>query len=463
MAKFDAAKAIFAGVDANQDGKIDRDEFQNWLSISALTSPSSSQDTSISGIVVNNDSDGRAKLSEYDASSQNIADSTAGGNNNKNVNTASVTVGANERASKATIETSSVQETNEYLTRMATGVYNDPNPEIIRRAAPEGPIVYQQKIFIRFLQPPPVPPPGPLIIKEVRPQQPPPPPPLIVRQRAPPLPAPPPLILRERPPEIPASVGSETVVRHLKPLPAPPRSVVIERLPPPPQKPRDIIIERWIPYGPFAKRRTVVQRAPPPIPYPQPRNIIVVYDDVQTRVVRRFERLGVIREDPQAYVARYGASLLDASQLIQQARNAGVVEDLSPPAAAASSAQFTSSAVLATDTHEIATAAGRFPSATQTQRFSSSSSPSSSNTFDGLQVVGDLEANIYNLDGSTNVSPSYASSLSSNFVNDSALSESVGIGSNRLDTATARFAVADTNRDGRLNRTEFQRYLQGGI
>ncbi|CAF1238314.1 unnamed protein product [Adineta ricciae] len=461
MAKFDAAKAIFTRVDVNQDGKIDRDEFQNWLSASALTSPSSSQDTSINGIVVNNDSDDKTKLSEYDASSQNVADSTAGRNNNKNVYTASVTVGTNERASKATIETSSTQETNEYLTRMSTGVYNDPNPEIIRRAAPEGPIVYQQKIFVRFLQPPPVPPPGPLIIKEVRPQQPPPPPPLIVRQRAPPLPAPPPLILRERPPEIPASVGSETVVRHLKPLPIPPRSVVIERLPPAPQKPRDIIIERWIPYGPFGKRRTIVQRAPPPIQYPQPRNIIVIYDDVQTRVVRRFERLGVTREDPQAYVARYGASLLDASQLIQQARNAGVVEDLSPPAAT-SSTQFTSSAVLAADTNEIATVAGRFPNVTQAQRFSSLS-PSTSNTFDGLQVVGDLEANIYNLDASTNVSPSYASSLSSNFVNESALSESVGIGSNRLDTAAARFAVADTNRDGRLNRTEFQRYLQGGI
>ena len=109
---------------------------------------------------MNNDADGKAKLSEYDASSQNIAGSTAGRNNNKNVNTASVTVEADGRSSKATIETSSVQETNEYLTRVATGVYNDPNPEIIRRAAPEGPIVYQQKIFLRFLQPPPVPPPG---------------------------------------------------------------------------------------------------------------------------------------------------------------------------------------------------------------------------------------------------------------------------------------------------------------
>ncbi|CAF4436592.1 unnamed protein product, partial [Rotaria magnacalcarata] len=59
--------------------------------------------------------------------------------------------------------------------------FNDPNPQIIRRAAVGGAVTYQQKILVRFLQPPPVPPPGPLIIKEVRPPQPPPPAPLVVR------------------------------------------------------------------------------------------------------------------------------------------------------------------------------------------------------------------------------------------------------------------------------------------
>ncbi|CAF4697837.1 unnamed protein product, partial [Rotaria magnacalcarata] len=57
--------------------------------------------------------------------------------------------------------------------------------------AQTGQITYTQNVKIRFLQPPPIPPPGPLIIKEVRPPQPPPPPPLVVRQRAPPLPTPP--------------------------------------------------------------------------------------------------------------------------------------------------------------------------------------------------------------------------------------------------------------------------------
>jgi len=38
--------------------------------------------------------------------------------------------------------------------------------------------------------------------------------------------------------------------------------------------------------------------------------------------------LGVTQENPQAYVQQYGAQLLDAQTLLQQARAAGVVEDI---------------------------------------------------------------------------------------------------------------------------------------
>ena len=78
----------------------------------------------------------------------------------------------------------------------------------------------------------------------------------------------------------------------------------------------------------MAKRRTIVQRAAAAKEYPKPRNIIIQYEAPQVRIVRQFERLGVTQENPQAYVARYGASLLDASTLVQQARAAGVVEDI---------------------------------------------------------------------------------------------------------------------------------------
>lgn len=90
----------------------------------------------------------------------------------------------------------------------------------------------------------------------------------------------------------------------------------------------DIIIERWIPYGAAAKRKTIVQRAAAAKEYQRPRNIIIQYEPVQVRVVRQFQRLGVAPEDPQAYLQRYGALLLDAQTLVQQARAAGVVEDI---------------------------------------------------------------------------------------------------------------------------------------
>ena len=92
--------------------------------------------------------------------------------------------------------------------------------------------------------------------------------------------------------------------------------------------PGDIIIERWLPYATQAKRQTIVQRAAAAKDYPAPRNLVIVYDAVPVRVVRQFQRFGVTQENPQAYLARYGASLLDATSLVQQARAAGVVEDI---------------------------------------------------------------------------------------------------------------------------------------
>jgi len=57
-------------------------------------------------------------------------------------------------------------------------LYYDPDPQVIRKPMMTSPLVYNQNIMVRFLQPPPVDQ-GPLIIREVRPPQPPPPPPLV--------------------------------------------------------------------------------------------------------------------------------------------------------------------------------------------------------------------------------------------------------------------------------------------
>jgi hypothetical protein len=90
----------------------------------------------------------------------------------------------------------------------------------------------------------------------------------------------------------------------------------------------DIIIERWVPYGAAAKRKTIVQRAAAAQAYAAPRNVIIQYEQAQVRIVRQFQRLGVTLTNPQAYVSQYGATLLDAQTLVQQARAAGVVEDI---------------------------------------------------------------------------------------------------------------------------------------
>ncbi|CAF1391041.1 unnamed protein product [Rotaria sordida] len=234
------------------------------------------------------------------------------------------------RGNGQVVNTRSLEETNQYLLR-STDIYKDPNPQILRRPANEGPITCEQRVHVRYLQPPPVSEPGPIIIREVRPPQPPPPPSLVIREHPPRPRSPPPLILRERPPTAPPRIPSETSVRYLPEIPVPPRSVVIERLPQPPQKPRDIIIERWLPYASQSQRRTVFERAPPPIIYPEPRNTVVIYDAAKPHVVRKFQNLGVSPENPADYVARYGGSLLDPATLVQMARDAGVHEDISPP------------------------------------------------------------------------------------------------------------------------------------
>ncbi|UJR20716.1 hypothetical protein I4U23_023838 [Adineta vaga] len=209
------------------------------------------------------------------------------------------------------------------------GLFQDPSPQLIRRPALGAPQVYTQRVIVKFLQPPPIQASGPLIIKEVRAPQPPPPPPLFIRQRPPPPPMLPPLIIREAPPKLPP-LGPQIITKMLPPLPVPPRSVIIERLPPLPPRPRDVIVERWLPYRTLQKRRVIIQRAPPAV-IPKPRNIIIYYEPAKAQIVRRFQNLGIAPANPDEYVARYGAQLEDAQTLVSHARQAGVVEDISPP------------------------------------------------------------------------------------------------------------------------------------
>lgn len=212
-------------------------------------------------------------------------------------------------------------------------IFYDPNPQIIQRKGSNS-VTYKQNIIVRFLQPPTIPNAGPLVIKEISSQQQPPLPPLVIKQRPTPPKTPPPLFIRERPPPLPSTVATKVITRHVPPDPAPPRAVIIERLPPLPPKPRDIVIERWLPYEIVnQKRKVIVERAQKTSKdHPQSKNVIITYEPVHAKIERHFQKHNIIREDPQAYISRFGEQLYESSAVVQQARAAGVLEDLNPPA-----------------------------------------------------------------------------------------------------------------------------------
>ncbi|CAF1058886.1 unnamed protein product [Rotaria sordida] len=318
MAENNATDALFQQIDTNRDGRIDPGELRDWVQ---------GPDGGITyNEPINRYDDPTCRYDQYRYIDSGYPDECGYPSGRYSP------YGTRRWVDdSAVITTNSPEETNAYLERSGSNIFRDPNPRIVRRARSASPVTAEQRVVIRYLQPPAVPPPGPLIIREVRSRPSSPLPPLVIHERSRPLPSPPPLILREQPPIPPRYVASETITRTVPGLPPPPRSVIIERYPAAPEKPRDIIIERWIPYGPQCERRTIVQPAPPVADCERPSNTIIIYSNVETRLARKFERLGVTPEDPASYRARFGSSLLDPITLVQEARNAGVVEDISPP------------------------------------------------------------------------------------------------------------------------------------
>ncbi|CAF1044339.1 unnamed protein product [Adineta ricciae] len=290
------ASGLFSEIDTDGDGVIDQKELANYVAGSG------------SGYNSRYESSSYRSKHDYDVSD----------------------ISTINKAASYTAETNSLWSKYGAEVR-GEGLYVDPHPQIIRRDMPVDVRTYEQRIQIRFFQPPPAPPAGPLIIKEVRPPQQAPLPPLRIRQEEPPAPRLPPIILRERPPVQPDSLPSETIIKKLPALPPPPRSVIIERIPAPPAPPRDIIIERWLPYTTAGERKTIVERSEETREYEQPHNVIIQYEPTSAQVVRKFQQLGVTQENPRTYISRYGNELLDTDTLIRQVRAAGVVEDISIP------------------------------------------------------------------------------------------------------------------------------------
>ncbi|CAF4285291.1 unnamed protein product, partial [Rotaria sordida] len=187
----------------------------------------------------------------------------------------------------------------------------------------------------------------------------------------------------------------------------------------------DIIIERWLPYKSLGQRRTIIQRAGPPIVYPAPRHTIIIYGAAESRIVRKFEKLGVVQENPADYIARYGASLVDAVTLVQLARNAGVTEDISVPTS--SSSIYTSMRGNTVDFDR--------SNETSTPGFTLSGETSR----EGIQQTGGTRV--------TNVSNANYSSSTSNLLRDSALAASDTVIQSGGYGGDASYIVTDTNRN----------------
>jgi hypothetical protein len=201
---FDVAKAIFKQADTNQDGGIDRDEFQQWVAnaggaggaggsaqfgaggagqfgaggagqfnisgaggAEAALGSSSYESSSFSS-----SGGGDALLaagspfesSNFSGGAGFDAGAVGGGLQTSSSFESSSTTGGFD-ASVVSQAASYTAETNAAWSRYGAevtgaGLYVDANPQIIRRPAAGGIQTYTQNIKVRFLQPPPIPPPG---------------------------------------------------------------------------------------------------------------------------------------------------------------------------------------------------------------------------------------------------------------------------------------------------------------
>ena len=184
---FDAARAIFKQVDVNQDGGIDQGEFNQWASgagagAGAGFGGASSYESSSYSSGGYGAGAGFGGASSYESSSSYGAGAGFGGASSYE-SSASFGSGGYGASAGAGFGGASSYESSSYSSggygagaadsasfssqtavqrypTDAQGLFIDNNPQIIRRAATGGVQTYQQNIKVRFLQPPPLPPPG---------------------------------------------------------------------------------------------------------------------------------------------------------------------------------------------------------------------------------------------------------------------------------------------------------------
>ena len=155
--------AVFNALDVNQDGVLDQNEFSQLAGGVAVGSASGYETYGTSGLVGGYGGyGGYSGYSGYDTS-LGYANGGYGYGSASAYESSGAYNGGAYAASAGTVYDGSVYGGSSAIQTYAAdaqGLYQDPNPAIIRRPAPAGVQTYTQNIRLRFLQPPPVPPHG---------------------------------------------------------------------------------------------------------------------------------------------------------------------------------------------------------------------------------------------------------------------------------------------------------------
>ncbi len=142
---------------------------------------------------------------------------------------------------------------------------NDDQNLIVIKKKPQ-PIEQIQNVHLKFLKPPPLPPPGDIVIHQEPDIQLPAEPPLYIRETIrhdsssdSKHTLPKTIVIREKPPSMPEPIPEVHLTIPGKVLPPPPRQIIVERFPSrSPSPPPTIVYEKWLPYEDQMNARRVV-------------------------------------------------------------------------------------------------------------------------------------------------------------------------------------------------------------
>ncbi|CAF5131593.1 unnamed protein product, partial [Rotaria magnacalcarata] len=173
MTNTDCVDDAFTQIDTNQDGVIDKDEFRNMKEKSEGVTSTPYETTTLGvnrygNTTIRDDLYGSTTIRDDLYGSTTIRDDRYKYNVNgyndlsytaDKYTTRGTTLATRDLINQTAIVTSCSEETSRYLEKYANNIYIDSNPQIIRRTTTENPVTYEQRVLVRYLQPPPLPPP----------------------------------------------------------------------------------------------------------------------------------------------------------------------------------------------------------------------------------------------------------------------------------------------------------------